>query len=215
MKERDLYEPVRSFVETEFGCFHTGIEKGNVSGKIDVIGLRNSVGDLGGSTDVIAVEVKPEKNTFLKSAGQAYAYSIFADRCYLAIHKPRTGDFTLEEKEIAAKLQIGLIKIGAHKKCSIAVSSPPHTPLASHRLSLIAKLGYVKCIMCETLFENKGMRNHKQRSSIKNAIAEKKAFRYWLWGLSDQREEEREYVYDRRHICKDCVQVFQGLAGGS
>ena len=49
------------FIEKEYSCFHTGIEKGSKDGKIDVVGLRNTVGDLGGHTEVISVEVKPEK----------------------------------------------------------------------------------------------------------------------------------------------------------
>ena len=211
MKERDLYEPVRKFIEKEFNCFHTGIEKGTKDGKIDVVGLRNTVGDFGGHTDVISVEVKPEKNTYLKALGQAYAYSIMADRCYLAIHKPYNKEFSQEEKDQASKLNVGLIKIGAHKECSIVISSPIQSPILSHKLSLINKLGYAQCIMCNTLFLNKGIRSQKDRSSILNAIEEKKPFRYWLWSLSKQREEERDYVYDRRHICADCVQVFSGL----
>jgi len=211
MKERDLYEPVRLFIEEEFNCFHTGIEKGTKDGKIDVIGLRNTVGDLGGHTDVISVEVKPEKNTFLKSLGQAYAYSIMADRCYLAIHKPYKKDFTQDEKDQASKLGVGLIKIGAKKVCNIVISSPIQSPLLAHKLSLINKLGYVQCVMCNTLFEKSGMRNQREKSSIVNAIKDKKSFRYWLGGLSDQKEEERDYIYDRRHICPDCVQAFSGL----
>jgi len=211
MKERDLYEPVRDFIESEFNCFHTAIEKGSKDGKIDVIGLRNTIGDLGGHTEVISVEVKPEKNTYLKSVGQAYAYSVMADRCFLAVHKPYNRDFTQQEKDQALKIGVGLIKIGSHKECSIVSSSPIHTPLSSHKLSLLNKLGFVQCVMCNSLFKDKGMRNLKERSSITNAIRENKPFRYWLWGLSEQKEEEREYVYDRRHICADCVQVFGGL----
>lgn len=211
MKERDLYEPVRSFVETEFHCFHTGIEKGIKDGKIDVIGLKNSFGDLGGETEVIAIEVKPEKHTFLKSIGQAYAYSVMANRVFLAVHKPYNRDFTSDEKDIAPKLGVGLIKIGAHKECSIVSTSPVHSPLESQKHSLLNKLGFVQCVLCGSLFENKGMRNQKQKSSIYNAIKEEKPYRYWLWGLSVQKGEERQYVYDRRHICSDCVQIFSGI----
>ena len=134
-----------------------------------------------------------------------------ADRCYLAVHKPYNRDFTQEEKDQASKLGVGLIKIGAHKECSIISSSPVQSPLLSHKLKLIDKLGYLPCIMCNTLFQNKGMRSQGERSSIVNAINEKKPFRYWLEGLSEQREEDRNYIYDRRHICADCVQAFSGL----
>ena len=108
-------------------------------------------------------------------------------------------------------MNVGLIKIGARKECSIVISSPIQSPLLSHKLLLIATLGYAQCIMCNTLFLNKLIRNQNDHYSIVNAIKEKKSFRYWLWSLSEQREEDRNYVYDRRHICADCVQVFSGL----
>ena len=107
MKERDLYEPVRVFIKKEYSCFHTGIEKGSKDGKIDVVGLRNTVGDLGGHTEVISVEVKPEKNIYLKALGQAYAYSIMADRCYLAVHKPYNRDFITRRKRSSVKTGCG------------------------------------------------------------------------------------------------------------
>jgi hypothetical protein len=58
MKEKDLYEPVANFIKNEFNCFYVGIEKGTKLGIIDVVGLRHVMGDYGGSTEVIAVEVK-------------------------------------------------------------------------------------------------------------------------------------------------------------
>ena len=170
MKERGLYEPVRKFIEKEFNCFYTGIEEGAKDGKIDVVGLRNTVRDFGGHTDVISVEVKPEKITYLKALGQAYAYSIMADRCYLAIHKPYSKDFSQEEKDQASKLNVGLIKIGARKECSIVISSPIKSPLLSHKLLFIATLGYAQCIICNTLFLNKLIRNQNDHYSIVNAI---------------------------------------------
>lgn len=211
MKERDLYEPVRWFIEAEFSCFHTAIEKGPKNGIIDVVGLRNNVSDFGGHTEIISVEVKPEKSPFLKAIGQAYAYSIMADRCFLAVHKPYNREFTQQEKDQALKLGVGLIKIGTRKLCSIVTSSPLHNPLDSYKLTLVSKLGFVKCVMCGSLFPRKGMRSNRDRSSIKNAIKEGKPFRYWLSGLSEQKEESRDYIYDRRFMCKDCVQAFSGL----
>jgi hypothetical protein len=148
MKERDLYEPVRSFIEVEFECFDTAIDKGPKEGIVDVVGLRNNISDLGGHTELISVEVKSEQNTFLKALGQAYAYSVMANRCFLAIHKRYGRDFTQDEKDQAAKLGVGLIKIGANKQCSIVSSSPLHTPLDSYKLRLAQKMGYVRCVLC-------------------------------------------------------------------
>jgi len=211
MKEKSLYEHVRNFIESEFSCFHTSIEKGTQWGKIDVVGLRRSIGYLGGHTEVISVEVKPKKYNFLKSIGQAYSYSVMADLCFLAVHKPYDKDFTQEEKDIALKLGVGLIKIGSHYSCNIISSSPMNSPLPSYRLSLINKLGFVQCMICKTFFQSEDLINQKERKIIATAIQERKPLCYWLDNLAHQKNDNKKYIRDRRHICADCIQVFAGL----
>ena len=212
MKEEDLYPSVADFVEKEFNCFYVGIKKGTELGTIDIVGLRYVMGDIGGSSEVISVEVKPEEMTFLKCAGQAHAYSVMADRCYLAVHKRYGRNLTQEQKDVAAQLQLGLIEIGKRKKCKVIVSSPEQRPMRKHRLSLINKCGYVECVICGILFGNKGMRSLRERSNITHAIRDEKGFRYWLYNLQEKKNRDsRRYVYDRRHICPDCVQIFSGL----
>jgi hypothetical protein len=213
MKEEDLYKPVADFAKEEFNCFYVGIKKGNELGTIDVVGLRYVMGDVGGTNEVISIEVKPEKMTFLKCAGQAHAYSIMADRCYLAVHKRYGRNLTQGQKDIAAQLQLGLIEIGTGKKCRVIVSSPEQHPMRMHRLSLIDKCGYVECVICGNLFEIKGIRSLRKRSNITHAIRDEKGFRYWLENLNEKKNDDsRKLIYDRRHICPDCVQVFSGLS---
>ena len=212
MKEEDLYKPVSQFLRREFDCFWVGIKKGTAHGTIDVVGLRYVIGDYGGASEVIAIEVKPEEMTFLKSAGQAYAYSVMADRCYLAIQKRYGRTLTQDQRDIAAQLQIGLIEIGKNRMSRVVVSSPQQRPIRAHKLALIGKCGFVECVMCGSLFEEKGMRSLRDRSNITHAIRDEKSFRYWLDDLYEMRSHDaRKYVYDRRHICRDCVQVFEGL----
>jgi hypothetical protein len=212
MREADLYEPVANFIKSEFNCFYVGTLKGTKLGTIDVVGLRYVMGDYGGSTEVIAIEVKPEKMVFLKSAGQAHAYSVMADRCYLAILKPYGRPLTQDQKDLAAQLQLGLIVIGKQRECHIVVSSPEQHPIHSHRLELIGKCGFVQCVICGSFFESKNMRTLRERSNISHAIRDEKNFQYWLHNLYEQRgRKDRKYIYDRRYICKDCVQAFSGL----
>ena len=212
MNEETLYKPVADFVKREFNCFYVGIKKGIDLGTIDVVGLRYVMGDYGGSTEVIAVEVKPEEMTFLKCAGQAHAYSVMADRCYLAIQKPYGRTVTQEQKDVAAQLQLGLIEIGKRKKCRVVVSSPEQHPIRAHRLALIKRCGLVECVICGCLFEAKAMRSLREHSNITHAIRDGKSFRYWLMDLYDKRRgDDRKYVHDKRHICRDCVQIFSGL----
>jgi hypothetical protein len=213
MSEHRLYKTVARFVESEFGCFAVQTTKGTSYGSIDVLGLRYNVGDLGGTSEVVAVEVKPENATFLKSLGQAVAYTVMADRCYLALHKPYHRTTLQEQREMAAQLRVGLIEIGARKQCRVVVSSPRHQPIRSHKLSLINRLGYVECVICGTLFPRKaGMRSQRDRSGLAHAIRDGKPLRYWLRELNQQREGDRAYIHDRRYLCKDCVNVFSSLA---
>ena len=204
------------FIKKELGCFAVDYKKGTQFGMIDVIGLRYVMGDYGGSTELVAVEVKPEEATFLKSLGQASAYSVMADRCYLAIHKRYGRPFTQEEKDVVAKLNVGLIEIGKQKSCKVIASSPQHYPIQAHKLHLIRKMGYVECRICGLFFLHHGMRSLRERSNIVNAIREEKPFRYWLMKFGAEREEAkkgggRKDIHDRRYICQDCVQVFSGL----
>lgn len=231
MKEIDLYKTVKEFLKEEFNCFHTELNMGTKSGQSDVVGLRNAdvvhnndtVGDLGNDTEVISVEVKLEGNASLKSLGQAYAYSIMADRCYLAVHKPNESEFSDQEKNYASKLGVGLIKIGAQKECSIIISSPTHSPLRSHKLALVNRLGYVRCIMCDMFFvwkEDRGVEQKRENikpNTIKKAIEEEKSFCYWLYEFSEQgqRKDERAPCHDRRYICTDCVQALSGLSNSN
>jgi hypothetical protein len=214
MPESSLYKPVARFIETEFDCFAVGMKKGTEYGTVDVVGLRYSMGYHGGSAEILAVEVKPEDATFLQALGQARAYSVMADRCYLALHKPYGHRISQEEIDMAAQLGVGLIEIGRGKSCRILVSPPRHQPIRAHWLALVNKMGYVECVICGALFPEKEMRSQRERSSIRNAVKDEKAFRYWLADLAERRGQDwRRYIYDRRHICSDCVQAFKGLAG--
>ena len=213
MKEKELYKPVSDFIKKEWDCFSVYITKGPASsiGIIDVIGIRYVMGNYGGHSEIIAVEVKPENATFLKSAGQAYAYSVMADRCYLAVHKPKRP-FSNVEMDLINKLGLGLIQIDEKNKCSITVSAPLHEPLRSHRLDLLWGLGLVECVICKSLFKNDEMaKSDSKKNTIAYAIDEKKPFRYWLYNLAETRNDNRPYIYDKRHICSDCVQAFSAL----
>jgi hypothetical protein len=213
MAEQNLYKSVARFVKAEFGCFAVKTTKGTTYGSIDVIGLRYNVGDFGGTSEIVAVEVKPENSTFLKSLGQALAYSVMADRCYLAIHTPYRRTTLQDERELAAQLRVGLIEIGVRKMCRVVVSSPQHRPIRAHKLSLLNQLGFHECMICTTLLsKGEGMRSQGDRSGLLHAIRDGKAFRYWLYKLDEQRGGARTFVYDRRYFCKDCVAAFSTLA---
>lgn len=213
MKEEDLYKPVADFIRREFDCFVVGVKKGISLGTIDVVGIRYVMGDFGGEAEVIGVEVKPEGATFLKAIGQALGYSVMTDRCYLAVQKKYGRHASQTEKDVAAQLGVGLIEVGKQRNCRVVVSSPRQQPMRAHKLSLVNKLGYVECVVCGCLFEPKSVRSSRDRSNITDAVREKKPFRYWLMALAEQRgDARRKYVYDRRHICMDCIAALGGFS---
>src|SRR3990172_3808907 len=55
--EKKLYPIVERWFRRHFRCFRTGINKGLAHGRIDVVGVRDTGGDLSGEIETIAVEV--------------------------------------------------------------------------------------------------------------------------------------------------------------
>src|SRR5947208_1742387 len=116
-----------------------------VHGRIDVLGIRDTGGDLSGSAELISVEVKAGRQPFTRAAGQAYGYSVYAERCYLADVRRGRPPFRDEEIAIASRLGIGLLAVGAGNRIQEVLSSPVHEPIQAMRLQAIEKLGYSEC----------------------------------------------------------------------
>jgi len=57
-RESYLYPFVETYLRKRFKCFTTARNKGTSFGRVDVVGLRDIGGNLNGSVEVIAVEVK-------------------------------------------------------------------------------------------------------------------------------------------------------------
>lgn len=211
MRESRLYKPVADFIRTKFDCFEVFETRGTIYGKIDVVGLRYSMGRRGGSAEVIAVEIKRGIPGLLKALGQAVGYSVMADRCYLAVYDYR-GKIGQLERELAAQLNLGLISIGPAMKPEVLVSSPQHTPLRSHRLQLLRSLGFIECVLCKSFWPATNMTLQGERGSIRKALQVGKGFRYSLPALTKQRRADSP---DWRYLCGDCVVAFAGLASQS
>jgi hypothetical protein len=99
--------------------------------RIDIVGIRDTGGDLSGEVETIAVEVKRGSFPFANACGQTLGYNVYANRVYLA--DLRAAPFTATELHIASHLGIGLIQIKADK-CIEVISSPVCKPM--QRLSL-------------------------------------------------------------------------------
>jgi len=204
MKESKLWPIVEKFTKQHFRCFKTGINKGLQNfGTVDIIGIKRIIKDVGSSNEIIAIEVKTESSKFCKKVGQALGYSIFANRCYLAVYFNGKDKFTDDQKNIANKLGVGLIEIRG-KKCKEVLTSPYYQTLESLSLPFIWRLHIVKCQICNIFFDVKNLSRNFTKS-----VNNDKSYVYWLENLSKElKEDKRTQIYQRRYICSDCIKLF-------
>lgn len=210
--EHALYPKVARWLKLRQKCFATALDTGLKSGRVDVLGVRDIGGNLSGASEVIAVEVKRAKTPFATAAGQAHGYSVYADRCYLAL--PRTGvmPYTDEEVDIATRLGIGLLAIGG-RTIRTVVTAPRGEPIGRMRLEILEKMHLASCTICGSLFRrgepgrwSANVVRSGPSKGIPDALEADKGLVYWLQEADKRiRDHDSNYLYARRYVCKDCV----------
>jgi hypothetical protein len=205
MLEKEYYKHVATFAEKKLGCFHSAVNKGLRDGRVDVVGLRSGGGFLRGDTELIGIEVKRGSQPFLAGAGQAASYSIYVERSYLA--DVRDDGFTPKEKEIASKLNIGLIAISGTSRLRVTEvqAAPRREPLPQMKQELMEKIGYVMCTLCNSPFP-KGTgdkwdgltRQNDGRDHFAAALKSDRGIMYWLYGQSEVHDSDSDFVRHRR-----------------
>ncbi len=176
-----------------------------------MVGIRDIGGDLCGQAEVIAVEVKAGHQPFNTATGQAYGYSVYAERCYLADKRASRPAFTLDELDMASKLGVGLLAIGSDGGVQEVLTAPLHQPLMNMRGDLIEKLGYSECTICGALFRRGDMSNFRRHvrtgvGGLGRAYDTDRGLMYWLDSVAERKKAARTgYVTARRYICPDCV----------
>ncbi len=213
-KEKTYYEPVEKFLKNELGCFVTRQQQGSRKyvGIVDVLGVRDLGGQYSNDIEVIAVEVKTNKGSFGKSLGQALGYSLLAHKCYLAIPLESKDKFTLEEKEMANRLGVGLIEIHSDETCKEVLTPKYHQPIDTLMLRTLHELYYIRCSLCGTLTHIPTF----ETGDIKAAVGAGQAF-YFRKPLMDSDEDykptkRREILFPtsdfrgrRVLVCGDCI----------
>lgn len=217
MKESSLYPFVEDFLKSEsIGCFRTEQKKGtSYVGVADVIGVRDVGGDVRGDIEIVAVEVKKTPSNFGKILGQALGYSLFAHKCYLAVPFSKGEAFSLEQKELATRLGVGLIemkKADSKWRCTHILTSANHSPIGHQMETLLRRdLRLVRCSFCGVFADL-----DEYSRSWTEALHKGKAYLIW-------RRAGRKLLFSRRkkadwrrsYICKDCVsELWEGLALG-
>ena len=198
-----------------FLCFKTGVDTGSSYGRIDVVGIRDTGGDLAGDVETIAVEVKKTGSPFATASGQTLGYRVYADRIYLA--ESRKEPFTPEEIDIASHLGIGLIQI-RQGKCSEIRSSPFYSPLARFNLLLLDQIGLGRCQLCGCFFETGGRkRNYPEvlagENNVQRAVDNVKGLIFWNYKTRAETKHKLGVkltpgtTFERRFICPECSKI--------
>jgi len=132
------------------GMFYMGTERrrwyvrtGIKKLRADVIGVKNVGNEFVDNLEILAVEVKDKDHIAFKDLQQAYGYSTFAHRVYLAT----TASPTEEDKATALRMGIGLIHIDGRDLKEV-LSPTFKQPDEAEMLKLLNSLWIVKCSMC-------------------------------------------------------------------
>lgn len=186
--------------------------------KFTAVGIRDIGGDLTGEIETIIVEVKRGSEAFATASGQAYGYTVYANRIYLA--DKRQTSFTALEIQIASHLGIGLIKIDAKNKCSIVLTSPYYRPMIRMNADLLEKVHLGKCQLCENYIEIGNAKNrytYLAKDKINKALEEEKGVVFWNRQVNIRKEKHgvrigaENTTYERRFLCSDCIKLLGQL----
>lgn len=218
--EKELYPIVQRWVRRHFLCFRTSINRGLRYGRIDVLGIRDVGGDFSGEIETIAVEVKRGSTPFTNAAGQAVGYRVYANRVYLA--DLRDDRFDQDELSIASSLGIGLIQI-KRNKCHESLSSPVYQPIGRLQARLLQSLHLGKCQLCGSLFklgepDASNCFSNLCIENVQRAIEREKGLMFCNREVGERRAKlglcRTDYVYDRRFICAECVELVLSPLNG-
>jgi hypothetical protein len=168
-----------------------------------------------GEAETIAIEVKLGEKHFATACGQAAAYTLYANRVYLA--QTRTHPFSLKELEIGSHLGVGLIHLGPNR-IRESLSAPYHNTLPGITIDVLDKLNIGRCQLCQSFFSTgTEQRNQRVSVSVRNSIKARKALQFFLPEQEARKIKtglipRRSGIYDSRYICPDCLTVLTEIA---
>ena len=184
--------------------------------RVDIAGVRNIGNDLIDKVEIAVAEVKDRPIT-LRSIEQAYGYSIYAHKCYLAT----TYKINEDDKSLAHNFGIGLLEINTGKckkeeffetnidyfKVKEVLTPQLMEPNEAEMLKFLKNLSIVRCTICKCyVFYWKG--DEEEPPTVRmflrgpqfSIITEKDE---WPFG-----KPPRGYRI-KRYICKDCKQLLK------
>lgn len=216
--EKAYYPIVSNWLLKKYQCFKVGVNTGLKHSRADIVGVRDVGGDLTGEIETIIVEVKRGLDAFATASGQAFGYTVYANKIYLADYKPE--GFSQDEIQIASHIGVGLIAIGKMNRCVEVLSSPYYRPLTKLNIHLLEKMCLGKCQLCESFIEigdDKSRYNYVTRENVSKAIELEKGIMFWNRELSGRKNRhgvrivKENMTYERRFICSDCISLLGQL----
>lgn len=188
----------------------------NLGSKVrgDVVGVKNVGNRYVDEIEIAVVEVKDKPITF-RHVEQAYGYSLFAHKCYLAT----PYEISEEQKSIAHEFGIGLLQIGKERKLKgklaglegpfynvkEALSPQLSTPKSKvEMVKFLDTLSIVQCSICQCYVFDWARDGSRPRTIIKMIRGKQ------LSGRNDdayapfEDKPPREYRI-HRYICLDCA----------
>jgi len=177
--------------------------------------VRDIGGDLSGDVELVSVEVKAGNEPFATATGQALGYRIYAHRVYLADRREKT--FTHDEIQIASHLGVGLLRISPDSgRVNEEMSSPHHHPILSMSLRMLEQIGLLPCALCRTFFRSGNTSSTKftavTRENLKLALRQQRGLMFWNRESAERKHKKKIRIsddgktYERRFICRDCVE---------
>ena len=230
--EKEFYKPILQWMKEYFGCFAAGETIGPITAKIDIVGICDISGNRSGEVEVIGIEVKKDKGNFAKSVGQAYGYSAFVNRVYLAVV---CDEFSSDEIRIAEHLGVGLIRVEHKSKkitCETVRSSPRYAALDRYYLDIISRLHYCKCSLCGNFIEIPKSKNGYSEDKYKTnynteafnyrnidlALKDEQPICWWNYVAgkrkktkTNPRATELYDTFEKRHLCADCLLLIRAI----
>jgi len=194
--EADYYGVIEQYIQKKFNCISTSTNKGYVPlGLVDVIGAYTTSSEFYNDLEIIVVEVKKTAASFGKSIGQALGYSIYGERCYLAITFEGNESYNDDQMYIANHLGVGLIRVpmDKHKRTiereiEIILTSKKHVPIEAQKRYMLNTIGISRCNMCEIYNPTEQMNRINRNIGRSSLFTNKKSRQFTL--------------------CKECYRTF-------
>lgn len=181
--------------------------KGTKRLRIDVAGIRNVGTWCLDVIEVVAIEVKNVKSVQYRDLQDAFAYSQYAYKCYLAT----TGSIDKQDKADAHALGIGLLTITG-KKVKEILSPKLNVPIQERMLQFLSMLEVAKCPICGSFFETYIRKNEKYKSFYKTIrpkyfeVARDRPNTDIFIPVEIKKLARRYKTY--RYICRSCLEEF-------